>query len=280
MDFQTIILRKEEGIATIILNRPEKLNAINIQMMNELKVALEDVNWDDEVRVLVLTGNGRGFCVGGDLSFDKIREKGSITIADLPNITKDGAYEDISQGRFERQRWAECMEFPLYHMPKPTIAMVNGLAFGGGFDLALSCDIRTGSEKTKFGFGYDRFGFFGETAGRWLLPRIIGMSKALELVYTGDTYSGEEAYRIGLLNRLVPSEELESETMKLARKIAEKSPIACRLIKSQVHLGLSSDHDASLAYATACCHAALYSEDFLEGLNAFVQKRQPHFKGR
>ena len=282
MEFKTIILDKKQGIAKITLNRPDSLNALNRRMMTELKAALDDVNGDDEVRVLVLTGAGRSFCAGGDLSFDEVnritKERGRISARDLPNLVQDDVYVDVKKGRLTDSRWQLLLELAIYDMPKPTIAMVNGPAFGGGFDMTLSCDLRIGSEKTVMGTGYSRMGLIGATGGKWLLPRIIGVSRALEVLYTGDSYSGEEAFQIGLLNRFVPDNDLENETITLARSLAKKPPLILRLLKSQVHEGLNSSYDASRAFASACSFIAFNSEDFVEGMTAFAQKRTPEFK--
>lgn len=205
MNYETVIYEKADKVAKISLNRPERMNAATSQMWSELVQAIGEATTDDDICVVVITGVGRGFCAGDDHAM--IQEKEG---------TK-GFPQD--EGRL-------LLPFilGLQRLEKPTIAMVNGAAAGGGFDLALACDMRVGSENARFMVAFTRIGIVPGSGGTWLLPRIVGLPKACELIFTGDFVEAEEAYRIGLLNKLVPAEKLEEETMALARKIAQGPP--------------------------------------------------------
>ncbi len=269
MDYQTIVLEKREYIAVLTLNRPEKLNAISSQMTEELVSALDDVDEDDQVRVLVITGAGWGFCSGADvgrMAGGAQRGAGAVRGA-----------EEIRQGL---TRSAGRVIPRLQKMKKPTIAMVNGAAVGAGCDLSFACDLRTGSENARFMNAFIRIGLFPGWGGTWLYPRVMGLGKALEYLFTGDFIEAEEAEKIGVLNRLVPADELEKETMALANKIANGPPIAIRLTKLQVYKGLDMDLETALQMAAAAETITLTSEDHREGVAAFREKRRPKYQGR
>ena len=276
MAFQTIVLEKENRIATITINRPEAYNAVSEQMANELVEAVGEVSQDEEIRVLVIKGAGRAFCVGGDFDYSKVRS-GEIAVEDLKVWPE--AERVVRKGKIppKPQRY---VILGLQNLDKPTIAVVNGVAAGFGLDLALTCDMRIGSPRARFMIGYTTAGLPPDSGGAWLMPRVMGLSKALEYIFTGDPCDAEEAYRIGLLNRLVPAEQLEEEATKLAQKIALGSPIAYRLSKLMVYKGLEMDLDTALAFAMACVTIATSSEDFKEAIKAFAEKRLPEFKDR
>jgi len=269
MNYQTIILEKKENIAIVTLNRPERLNAINLQMRQELSAALEDVDKDDEMRVLVLTGAGRGFCSGGDV--------GGMAGGTERGAGTTGGTEEMRQ---ELPRGVGSIMLKLQKMQKPTIAMVNGVAVGAGFDLALACDLRVGSENARFVNGFIRIGLSPVEGGTWLYPRVMGLGKALEYLFTGDFMEAKEAERFGVLNRLVPADELEKETMSLARKIANGPPIAMRITKRQVYEGLGVDLETALQMIAASQNIALGSEDHKEGVTAIREKRRAEFQGK
>jgi len=276
MEFQAIIFKKEDRIATITLNRPEVLNAINEQMGDELSRAIKDVSQDDDIRVLIIKGAGRAFCAGADFRFGMVRAE-EVTPEKAEALP--GFHEDLRKGKLLHKGQLDII-LALQRLDKPTIAMVNGPAAGFGFDLTLACDMRIGSPEARFMVGFTKIGIPSDTGGTWLMPRIMGLGKALEYIFTGDFCNADEAYRIGLLNRLVPAEQLEEEAMALARKIAMGSPIAYRLSKLQVYRGLETDLETALALATACVSIAISSEDHKEGIRAFAEKRPPQFKGR
>jgi len=277
LDLQTVTLKKEDRIATITLNRPDVLNAASEQMGLDLVEAINSVAEDDEIRVLVITGAGRAFCAGGDFNFDKIKGKEVLTEQDLaiwPKTTRE-----VRRGKIP-PRIQKNVILGLQNLDKPTIAVVNGVAAGFGFDLALACDIRLGCPKTAFVIGYTSAGVAPDSGGTWLMPRVMGVSKTLEYIYTGDPCTADEAYRIGLLNRLIPVEQLHEESTKLARKVAQGSPIAFRLSKLQVYKGLGMDLETALAFAMACVTIATSSEDHKEAIKSFAEKRQAQFKDK
>jgi len=269
MGFESILLKKENWIATLTLNRPDRLNAVIPQMAQELLEVLDEVDKDDEVRVLVLTGAGKGFCAGADV--------GGMTGGTQPGM---GTARNAEEIRRYHSRVVGRICLRLQKLQKPTIAMVNGVAVGGGFDMALACDLRVGSKNARFRNAFVKIGLFPGWGGTWLYPRVMGLGKALEYLFTGDFLGAEEAEKFGVLNKLVPPEDLEKETMVLARKIAQGPPIAIRLMKLQAYKGLGMDMETALEMAAACETITLTSEDHKEGVAAFREKRDPQFKGR
>ena len=268
MNYEAIVLEKKEHIATITLNRPDRLNAITPQMAQELLSAFDDVDEDDEMRVLVITGAGRGFCAGAD-------------VGGMAGGTEKGV--GISRGlEMMRNRLSGgtgTTTLKLQKMQKPTIAMVNGVAVGGGFALALACDMRVGSENARFMNAFVRIGLYAGWGSTWLYPRVMGLGKALEYLFTGDFIEAQEAEKLGVLNRLVPADELETETITLARKIADGPPIAIRLTKLGVYKGLAMDFETALQ-TTDYESITLSSEDHREGVAAFREKRRAKYQGR
>ncbi len=269
MKFQTIELVKENYLATLTLNRPEKRNAINRQMMEELAEALSNISEDDSIRVLIITGAGKAFCAGADVDL-------------MPG---GGDVKELGEQSVEKLRRsfifksAKKIILSLHQMEKPTIAMINGVCVGAGFDLALACDLRTASENAKFMCGFVKIGLFPGFGAAWLYPRVMGLGKAFELLFTGDILEAREAKEIGMVNKLAAAEELKNVTMSLARKIADGPPIAIRLMKSQVYKGLQTDLATALDEAAFCESITLASKDHLEGITAFREKRKPVFKG-
>ncbi len=264
MDFETIILKKEEHIATLTLNRPDKLNAINAKMEEELVQALQDISQDNQIRVMVLTGAGRAFCAGGDVRDPGYQRLGTTV-------------QEISRGL---RRTYQGTTLKLYEQEIPTIAMVNGAASGWGFDLVLACDIRTGSENARFNSAFVRVGITPATGGVWLMPRTMGLSKAYELAFSGDFVNAQEAERLGILNRVVPAGDLEKETMALATKIAKAPPLAVKLTKLQMRQGLLIDLKSAFELAANCQSICMTSEDCKEAMTAMFEKREPVFKGK
>jgi len=273
MDFSTINYNKSEHIATLTLNRPEKLNAINPIMTQEIIRVLNEVDTDDEVRVLIITGAGKAFCAGADVGTLPGDAKNTTAVP----VETSRTPEDIRRGLVS----SSGVILPkLQRLQKPTIAMVNGLAVGAGCDLAMGCDLRTGSENTRFMNAFIRIGLFPGWGGTWLYPRIMGVGKALEFLFTGDYLEAQEAEKTGVLNKLAKADELIATTMTLAQKIANGPPIAMRLTKMQVYKGLEVDLDTALQMAAACETITLTSEDHKEGVKALREKRRPQFKGK
>jgi len=256
MGYSTIILEKKNYIAKLTLNRPERFNAVSQQMLEELLVAFDDVDKDESVRVLVITGAGKGFCAG----------------ADVTGMPGGGAPQQVVLG--------STIIRSLRMVEKPVIAMINGPAVGGGCALALACDMRVGSENARFMNAFVRRGLSSGWAGPWLYPRLMGLGKAMEILLTGDFLEAQEAERIGVLNKLVPTEDLEKETMALASKIAAGPPIAIRETKRLVYEGLESEFQTALQSSDKGEYVTAVTEDFLEGVKAFMEKRSAEFKGR
>ena len=262
MDYNTIVFNKENHIATITMNRPQRLNAINDQMINELIAAFDYVDNDDDIRVLILTGAGQAFCSGADIDL----------LARAFSTQPVGVWEFI--------RRLQQIVLHLHRLQKPTIAMINGPATGGGFEIALACDMRIASERSNFIVAAMRRGTIPDLGATWLMPRLMGMAKAAELIFTGDSLDAEEAYRIGLLNKLVSAADLEGETMSLARRIADGPPIAIRVSKVNLYRGLEVDLETALELVSASVPLSVCSEDFQEGVNSFLEKRSAIFKGK
>ena len=252
-----------EGITWITFNRPEKRNAMSPTLHVEMEEILYGLETDAETKVVVLTGAGNSWSAGMDLK-QYFRETDNDPAARFRAATA-------------HRRWATEL---LTWSRKPTIAMVNGVAVGGGFDLACACDLRTGSENSRFMVAFTRIGLFPGWGGTWLYSRIIGIPKAAEMLFTGDFLEAKDAERFGLLNNLVPAAELEKETMNLARRIANGPPIAIRLAKMQLYKGLEMDLETAMQVAAACETITLTSEDHKEGVAAFREKRPPQYKGK
>jgi 2-(1,2-epoxy-1,2-dihydrophenyl)acetyl-CoA isomerase len=250
-------------VATITLNRPEKLNAFTDDMLESWLAALDACARREDVRVVVITGTGRAFTTGGDVG--RFEGHATATAAEIKSRVRDGVQK-------LPRRMAE--------LDKPIIAAMNGLATGGGLDVALACDIRFAAESARFAETYVRMGLIPGAGGAYLLPRIVGMAKALELFWSADFIDAREAERIGLVNRVFPDAELMTGTYDFARRLATSAPLAVRLIKRLVRLGLNKDLDTGLELAAANLPIVRSSEDHREALAARKEKREPVFKGK
>lgn len=258
----TMLLDVSERIATLTLNRPDKLNALSGEMMEELVPIMERLAEDKEVRCVVVTGAGRGFCAGGDVAGMASGE----TVPDENPVARLRRLEETSR--------------LLHEMPKPTIAMVNGPAAGAGLSIALACDIRIAGESARFGTAFIRIGFSGDFGGTWMLQRLVGPAKARELYFTGDLIDAREAERIGLVNRVVPDDQLASETRALAERMAKGPPIALARMKQNMNLGLVSDYSTLLDAEAEGMVMTATTEDNREAVKAFLEKRPATFHGR
>lgn len=268
MQYETIILEKDNGIATLTFNRPRKYNAVDSTMMRELQAALQQVSGDDDVRVLIITGMGPAFSTGADV--DMLKSVAEGTSGEEPPL----AY------RFRPIEPWYSFVLQLNRMTKPIIAAVNGIAVGGGLVIALMCDIRLASEKATFAQIFARRGLI-DGASTFFLPKLLGISKAMEMTLTGKFVDAREAERIGLVNRVVPHDELMKTTRELAADIAKGPAIAIQLSKQAVRRGfVATDLTAHAEYEFNTLLLAAATEDFKEGVRAFLEKREPEFKGR
>src|SRR5438445_5240143 len=253
----------ENGVALLVMNRPDKLNSLNNELAAALNQAFERVGKNDSVRVVVLTGAGRAFCAGGDLgAIGRGRE--ARDTKQLEPILRAG------MGAVLRMRL----------IPQPVIAAVNGAAAGAGMNVALAADIRISAEEAVFGQNFAKVGLFPDYGGTYFLPRLVGPSKAAELFYTGDMIDAQVALRLGLVNRVVPGAQLEAEVKKFAAKLAAGPPIVTRAVKQTLFGGekdaLGKALEAEVQHQMRC----FASDDCLEGVRAFFEKRQPKFQGR
>jgi 2-(1,2-epoxy-1,2-dihydrophenyl)acetyl-CoA isomerase len=261
--YQAIIFSVDGPTATIRLNRPEKLNAFGGPMRDEILDALDRVAAEDATRVLIVTGEGRAFSAGGDIDHLKqLRE------------SKDeaGFRSILSKG----QQITRTMR----SLPKPVIAAVNGPCAGAGFSFALGCDIRIASDLATFGPTFARIGLHPDWGGSWFLPRLVGSARACELVFTGTMISAQEAERIGLVNRVVPHADLMQHVLELAGRMSSNPPGVLQVAKESMYRSLTSDLETAFAREREVQISRFYSEDFLEGVTAFTEKRKPQFKGR
>ncbi|MFE0504942.1 enoyl-CoA hydratase/isomerase family protein [Peribacillus butanolivorans] len=269
-----LIFKVQEGVATITLNRPDAKNSFSIQMINSWIKALEEVRDNEDIRVLVLTGNGSAFCGGGDL---KSMKEG------LGFLNLDGDNEkDFSTTGLNRKNslWKYVQRIPLLmeEIDKPTIAAINGDAIGAGLDMALHCDLRIASSRARLGEGYVRLGLVPGDGGGYYLPRLIGLDKALELLWTGRIIDVEEALNLGVITRHVPHDSLLEEVYQLASSLARGPQQAIRLIKRTVYYGQKTDLRTSLDMVSSFMGVVTEHPDYQEGLNAMMEKRKPNFK--
>ena len=248
-DFANVRLPVSDGIGTVTLNRPEKLNAFAGRMRQEVTEALSAMAGDSAVRVIVVTGAGRAFCAGADV--DYMRE-----------LTERGDVEGF-RGLVEAGRQVVTT---IRATPKPVLAGVNGPAAGGGANLALACDIRIASDRASIGQTFGRIGLHPDWGGTYFLPRLVGMAKALELIWTGDMVPAHEALRLGLVNRVVPHAEFAAEAREWAERLAEGPPIAMRLAKRGVYRNQGADLASALEYETYAQQLVWASEDAGEGI--------------
>ena len=268
MDFEQIIFDKQDGVATITLNRPARMNAFTAQMLDEWAAALAAARDDDDVRAVVVTGAGRGFCTGMD-----VRE-----------AQEGRGLWDPQSSLAERRHH---LRDSVHHVPrtaatldKPYIAAVNGAAVGAGMDMASQCDIRIAADTARFGMAYVRMGLIPGDGGCYYLPRIVGVAKALELIWTGDLFDAQEALRIGYVSEVVPADRLLDHTREFALRLARGPAVAVQAAKRLVYRSLETSMSHALEMAESAMLVCQTTEDAREGPRAFVEKREPQFKGR
>ncbi|MEM0497449.1 MAG: 3-hydroxyacyl-CoA dehydrogenase/enoyl-CoA hydratase family protein [Acidilobaceae archaeon] len=256
---ETIIVKKEKPIAWIILNRPERLNAINPKMLEELSRALDELEEDRDIRVVILKGSGRAFCAGAD-------------------VTAFAGVTPIDVIRFSRRFQELTLKIQFY--TKPVIATIHGYALGGGLELAMSADIRIASEEAMLGQPEINLGFIPGAGGTQRLARLVGTARAKELIMSGEFIPASEAYKIGLVNRVVKSGTLDDEARNLALKLAEKPPIALTMAKYTIDMGSETSIWQGLMLEAGLFSLLFTTEDVIEGVTAFLEKRRPKFKGK
>jgi len=275
MAYEEIIYRVEEGLAEVTLNRPAKLNAWTWRMGAEVQHALRTANADPAVRVMIVTGAGKGYCAGADMDMLQGIQRGE---ADGPPSVGDGLAPELDPALPEAFRGE--YSYPL-GLDKPVIAAVNGVAAGLGLSYSLYYDLRIASDRARFGTVFARRGLVAEHGTAWLLPRLIGMHNACDLLFSGRLIDAQEALRMGLVNRVVPHDDLMSSVRETAREIAELcSPRSLRIMKRQLYEDLFEDLGASMKKADREMVMSFGSEDFREGVASFLQRRPPRFSGR
>jgi enoyl-CoA hydratase len=260
-DYEDILVSKTNGVATIMVNRPEKLNAVRLQTMIEIGDALRNIETDEQIRVLVLTGAGdKAFVAGADIAI-MAREPDNIrTLHEFPK--------------------AQEITCQLANFRMPVICRINGYALGGGTELALACDIRIASENAVLGLPEIKLGIIPGYGGTQRLPRLIGMGIAKRMIFTGEHIRAEKALEIGLVDEVVPLEELDQAVMRLAEIIGCHSPVALLLAKSAMNKGIEGNLVTGLDLETRCFSLCFGTQDRVEGMNAFLEKRAPEFKGK
>jgi 2-(1,2-epoxy-1,2-dihydrophenyl)acetyl-CoA isomerase len=264
MSYTDIIYSKENGIAIITLNRPETMNALTDKMREEWQAALEDASQDDKVKVVVVTGAGRAFCAG--MNPRQLRHTHeAMAKASEPNAVRDDPH---------------ALHHAVKGLDKPYVGAINGPAAGGGMDNASMCDIRIASERARFSMAYVRMGTIPGAGGAYFLPRILGVARACELIWTGDTISAEEALRIGYVNKVVPHDELMPATLEFASRLVKGPSVAIQLAKRLIYQCLDLDLTSALGAHKEAQLIAANTEDAQEGPRAWMEKREPIFKGR
>lgn len=268
MKYNTLIIEKEDHIATLRLNRPERLNALSVEMGQELKAALEELKADLSSRVLVITGEGRAFCAGED-------------VKERPGDSAEARRKSTPLSKFARLP-SELMRFAdtFRSMTQPTIAAINGFAVGQGFSLALACDVRIAAEDAMLGAIWTRRGIPPESAGAYLLTHLVGPAKACELIFCGKMISAAEAKDIRLVNQVVPADQLADAARNMAGEMAAGPPVAIAVSKAMVYQALETSLDIHGRMEFFAQDYCFNTQDREEGIRSFLEKRPPDFKGR
>jgi len=257
MTYQHLHLEKQNAVGILRFNRPAQLNAFDLVMIQEAPVALRELLEDESVRAVIITGNGKGFCAGADVNL----------------LQELGAASDIARGKVLVSTGSEMVEM-IHAADKPVIAAINGPAAGGGAGIALSCDIRVMAQSASIGFTFIRIGLHPDLGCTYFLPRLVGPAKAAELMMTGEMIAADEALRLGMANHVVPDAELMSTALKLAAAIAEKSPLALRLLKKGLHQTFEQSLDAMLKYEIYSQSLCFESKEAAEAIQRFLAARK------
>ncbi|PLX45821.1 MAG: enoyl-CoA hydratase [Deltaproteobacteria bacterium] len=256
----TLLVEREGGVVTLTMNRPEKMNSFSLELLREFGEVLGDIAYDPSLQCVIITGAGeKAFCAGADL-------------AERAKMNETEVKKTVATIR----RTMDLVE----NLPAPTIAAINGFAFGGGLEIALACDIRLISENAKVGLTETSLAIIPGAGGTQRLPRIIGKAKAKELIFTARRITGADAVEIGLASKCVPQSELLEEAKGIAAEIAKNGPVALRMAKRAVDKGMEMDLASGLAFESSCYEIIVPTEDRVEGLTAFKEKRPPVYKGR
>ena len=256
---KTVLLTQEAGVATLTLNRPSSLNSLDRELLDDLTAAIQTVRDDPAVRVVVLTGAGKGFCAGGDLFY----------IISLPSAV-------AARNFVVRAGNTVAM---LVDLPKPVVVMINGVAAGGGFNLAMAGDVVFCARSARFGQSFAKVGLVPDCGGMYLLPRVVGLHKAKELMFTGDLIDAATAAQLGVVNRVVPDEELARVTYEFARRLAQSAPLALGLMKRALNRSVNLDLPDVLELEADLQSLCTQTRDHREGVAAFKEKRAPVFTG-
>lgn len=257
-DYQDLEVTVADYIATITMNRPQAMNALNSNVVAELEAAVTELGANDDVRVIVITGAGKAFVAGAD-----IKQMNSLELQDFRTFIANG----------------QKAMYAIDLCEKPVIAAINGFALGGGCELALACDFRVASEKAKFGFPEVNLGLFPGFGGTQRAPRFIGRGYASEMTFTGEMIDAAEALRVGLVNHVYPADELMESVMKIAKTIASKAPIAVARSKTAIKMAGDTTLEAGLAFERESMSMVFPTKDRAEGMDAFINKRKAEFKG-
>lgn len=264
MEYKALQFNKKEFMATITLNRPEALNALNLTMCNEFLDAIKRCGWDKEIRTVVLTGAGKAFCAGGD-------------VGDIADFLRDHPQDDPGKIIEEIVSVFHPMILAIRQIKKPVIGAINGFCSGGGAGLAQACDILVAAENAKIHMAYAQIGQAADGGNSFFLTQKLGFHKAAELLFTGGSLDAQEAYRLGIFNRVVSSEDLLSEVEKLAERLAQVSSVAIGLAKSLLNKAISGNLETQLEAEKEAVITCAGTRDFKEGITAFLEKRKPNF---
>ena len=263
MSEEHIKISEDGGIVTVTLNRPEKLNALAGYMRRDLAEALEEAGSDPEVRVVIIKGEGRAFCAGGDVNF-------------MAELVERGDAEEFARLLGAARR----VILTIRQMTKPVIASIEGACAGAGFNLALACDLRIASATASFAQSFVKLGFHPDWGGTYFLPRMVPSNIACELFFLGDAIDAQKALQLGLVNRVVPADQLEAETQKLAERLRDGPAVAIAAAKHAVYAGERDSLEQMLQYEVEAQLRCFESDDGGEGVRAFLEKRPPQFSGR